>query len=47
MRKGDLHLNTVFDFSYIMVSQRRDDGSQLEPEHVAVHKLIKTPVLCD
>jgi len=42
-----LHLNTAYDFSCINAHKRPDNGSQLEPKHVAVNKLIITGVVCD
>jgi hypothetical protein len=44
---GDIHLTAVYNFSCINVYKRTDDGSQLEPKHVAVNELIKTGVVCD
>ena len=36
----------VYSFSCINLN-RPDDGSQLEPKHVSVNKLITTSVVCD
>ena len=39
--RADLHLNAVYNFPRISVHERPDDGSQLQPKHAAVNKLIK------
>jgi hypothetical protein len=39
-------LCSIISFSCISVYKRPDDGSQLEPKHVAMNKLTKTSVLC-
>jgi hypothetical protein len=45
--KGGPHSYAVYNFSCINVGKGPDDGSYLEPKHVAVNKLIKTGVACD
>ena len=37
---------TVCNFSCISVYKSHDDGSQLQPKHVAVNKSIKTRTVC-
>ena len=37
----------VYNFSYAEVYKRPEDGSQLEPKHVAVNKLITRSAVCD
>ena len=39
------HFYTIYNFSCIKVYERPEDGSHLEPKHVAVNKRIKL-VLC-
>jgi hypothetical protein len=45
--RGALHYTAVYNFSCVNVYKRPDAGSQLEPKHVAVNKLINTGVVCD
>ena len=43
----DLYLY-LYNFSYIRFSRRPDDGSRLQPKHVAVNKIyIKNSAVCD
>jgi len=45
----DLYLNAVYvyNFCFINIYTRPDDGSQLEPKNAAVNKSIKISVVCD
>jgi len=43
----DLYLNAVYNFPFINIYKRSDDGSQLQPKNAAVNKSIKTSVVCD
>jgi hypothetical protein len=36
----------LYNFPCISVYKRPDDGSQLEPKHITVNKLVKTGVVC-
>ena len=42
---GGSHSYAVYNVSCINVGKGTDDGSQLEPKHVSVNKLIKTGVV--
>ena len=43
--KGGSHSYAVYSVSCINVGKWPDDDSHLEPQHVAVNKLIKTGVV--
>jgi len=45
--KGGSHSYAVYNVPCINIGKGPDDGSQLEPKHVAMNKLIKTGVVCD
>jgi len=47
MWNRDLHVNAVYNFSYISVYKMPNDDSQLEQKHVAEIKLIKIGDVCD
>jgi hypothetical protein len=45
--KGGSHSYAVYNVSCNSFGKRSDDGSQLEPKHVTMNKLIKSGIVCD
>jgi hypothetical protein len=47
MEMKDLYLNAVYNFSFINIYKRPDDGSQFQPKNAVSNKSIKVSVVCD